>query len=425
MGGKVIKSKNRGYTKSQTKQQLINIAFFKDTDYLTSYIQRHRDNIDELLPWYSYSETALHLVVNKGWMEGVEALMKAGAEVNLFDTDYSYSYDKHVRPCHQPFETDHRATYTPLMRAATSTSLFDIAQYLLAHGADPNLKCPYTGESAVSVAIKHFNVDLVQLLIEKYNVQFDPTKALHNLTNTQIWLNMNNRHETIELIKFLLKNRASLAMTITNYMLSPSNISFKTLDFFISQGYNIESLCECYIRVNMKCPANYIRWFLRHGMDTHAYLVQTRLHEALETNDYETTTLLCHADACCHSIAKKYFNNTFMMSPWMRHQNYCLHCLELLYFKGQPPYLDCNPQHPHLYKFTDESIDFYTEEMEPTKAEKDKQLNRLTTLLSQPLTLKVQCRHYLRRSPCGPTPKVLWTLPIPPALKRYILCHEL
>ena len=62
------------------------------------------------------------------------------------------------------------AMYTPLMRAARFPDLFDIAQYLLAQGADTHLKCPHTGESAVSVAIAHSNVDLVRLLIEKYNV---------------------------------------------------------------------------------------------------------------------------------------------------------------------------------------------------------------------------------------------------------------
>ena len=183
MGGKTSKSGSTGHNifyerKCQTKQELVDIAFSKDTDGIANYIQRHRDNIDELLPWDLYSETALHFVVNEGWMEGVEAFVNAGANINLFDTDYCYSSDKHFRPCHRPFQRESRTMCTPLMIAARSQDHLAIAQYLLAQGADPHLKCPNTGESAVSVAIKHSNVDLVQLLIQKYNVKCDPTKAL-------------------------------------------------------------------------------------------------------------------------------------------------------------------------------------------------------------------------------------------------------
>ena len=221
MGGKRIKSKNRGHKseKLKKKEKLVKIVW--DSDAITKYIRRHRDNIDELLPWKSFSQTALHYVVNKQWMKGVQALVEAGANVNLFDTDYCYSPENNFRPCRQPFDTEYRATCTPLMRAARSQDLFDIAQYLLAHGADPHLKCPYTGESAVSVAVKHSNVDFVRLLIEKYNVEFDPSKVL---AITCEWLfkyvNMSHEHDITKYIKLLLDKGAQMNSEFINITIS-------------------------------------------------------------------------------------------------------------------------------------------------------------------------------------------------------------
>ena len=261
MAGKNSKPSSKGYNivyerKSQTKQELDNIAFSKDTDALTNYIQRHRDDIDELLPWDTHSASALHYVVNKGWMQGVEALVEAGANINLFDTDYCYSSDKHFRPCRRPFDTEYRATYTPLMRAARSPDLFDIAQYLLAHGADPNLRCPYTGESAVSVAIKHSNAYLVKLLIQKYNVKFGPTKALTMTWNVLCHSNKTNcQQDTAEFIELLLEKGAQIDL---HYMhVAVSRGWLKLVEVLVKAGSDVNAFDtdSCYrpYRECVKC----------------------------------------------------------------------------------------------------------------------------------------------------------------------------
>ena len=256
MEGKTSKPRSKGCNifyeiKCQTKQELVNIASSKDTDTLTNYIQRHRDDIDELLPWDLYSETALHFVVNKGWMEGVEAFVNAGADVNLFDTNYCYSSDKHFRPCHRPFQRESRATCTSLMIAARSQDHLANAQYLLAQGADPHLKCPYTGESAVSVAIKHSNADLVQLLIQKYNLKCDPTKAL-----TMIWnvLHQKSRikQDTAEFIELLLEKGAQMGL---HYMhVAVTRGWLKLVEIFVKAGSDVNVFdTDSFYRPYRKC----------------------------------------------------------------------------------------------------------------------------------------------------------------------------
>ena len=255
MGGKNSKSRSRGHNicygrKYQTKQELVNITSTKDTDAITNYIQRHRDDIDELLPWDKYSASALHYVVDKGWMQGVKALVEAGANVNLFDTDFCYSPDNNLRPCRRPFDTEYRALYTPLMRAARSQDLFDIAQYLLEHGANPHWRCGYTGKSAVSVAIKHSNIDLVQLLIQKYNVEFDPTKAL-TMTWNVLCHSYKKRcqQDTADFIELLLEKGAQMDLHYVHIAVSRGWL--KVVEVFVKAGSDVnvfapESCCKDY-----------------------------------------------------------------------------------------------------------------------------------------------------------------------------------
>ena len=350
----------------------------------------------------------IHVAISHGWMEGVEVFVKGGADVNVFDSFYKSTYiDKLLREEH--------GAVTPLMRAAASPNLFNIAQYLLAHGADPHLKCPNTGESAVSVATTCCNIDLVQLLIQECNVKFDPTNVL---TMQCEWLesHLNEMYEykTRQFIKLLLKKGAQMGShyrTVIKHLVPTPNISQDDLHSYFREGFNINNLCKYYIESENKYCPNHIRWFLRHGLDTNAPFIPHCIDKALKTHNYEIVTLLLHAGV-----------NRFAITRWIKLPRFpCLpkqfrECNELAYNEFQED---------DLVEFSDESLHIYPEVKEFSVDEIDRQYKSMVRLLSHPLTLQGLCRQCLRQSLCQPSPTVVMTLPIPKSLKRYILCHDL
>ena len=82
-------------------------------------------------------------------------------------------------------------------------------------------------------------------------------------------------------------------------------------------------------------------------------------------------------------------------------------------------------QEDDLMEFSDVSLHIYPEVKELSEDEIDRQCKSLVRLVSHPFTLKGLCRQCLRQSLCEPSPTVVRTLPIPRALKQYILCHDL
>ena len=232
MGGKISKSIIRFHNiiyYERKKQELVNIAYSKDA--LTNYIQRHRDDIDELLSWDSHSEIALHFVVNEGWMEGVEAIVEAGADVNVFDAN-KFEILPNV-PGREAY-----VLYTPLMCVVGNHRNLEIAQYLLAHGADPHLRCPNTGWSAVSLAIANCRLDLILLLIEEYDVE--PTKVFDM---TCEWLfrkyNRSSKLDTIVLIELLLEKGAQMRPHYVHFALNRGWL--EVLKVFVKAGADINS----------------------------------------------------------------------------------------------------------------------------------------------------------------------------------------
>ena len=377
----------------------------------------------------------MHVAVSRGWLKVVEVLVKAGSDVNLFDTDSCYRPYRECVKCfnpahpesvsqscscsHQPFDRGLQThiRHTPLMIAAMSQDLFDITQYLLAHGADPSLKCPNTGESAVSVAIAHGNIYLSQLFIQKYNVQLDPTNVLTLICERLVSHSCKNEmyeYKPREGFKLLLKKGAQMGChykTVLEQVLPTQNISHDDLHSYFREGFNINILCKYYIESKNEYFSNHIRWFLRHGLDTNAHFIPHCIEKALKTHNYEIVTLLLHAGV-----------DRFAITRWIKLPRFpCLpkqfrECNELAYNEIQED---------DLVEFSDESLHIYPEVKEFSVDEIDRQYESMVRLLSHPCTLQGLCRQCLRQSLCELSPTVVRTLPIPRALKRYILCHDL
>ena len=337
----------------------------------------------------------INLAIRLRWNAGVKFIVRAGVDINLFH------------------EEDH-IMYTPLMRAARSPDLFGIAEYLLAHGADPHLKCPNTGKSALSMAIAHCNTALIRLLIQKYNAEFDSTNVLIDICEKlRSPRRKINGYQTRECIKLLLKKGAQMGShykTVIEQLLPTPNISQDDLHSYFREGFNINILCKYYTERRNKFCANHIRWFLRHGLDTNAHFIEICFKKALKTQNNEIVTLLLHAGV-----------DRFVITRWVKRRR----------FPGLPKLRECNElayneyQEDDLVEFSDVSLHIYPEVKTLSVDEIDRQYNSLVRLVSRPFTLQGLCRQCLRQSLCEPSPTVVMTLPIPRALKRYILCHDL
>ena len=339
----------------------------------------------------------INIAISLGWKAGVEVIVEAGADINLF-------------------HEEDQIMYTPLMRAARFPYLFDIAQYLLSHGADPNLRCPNTGESALSIAILYCNTVLIRLLIQKGNVEFDPSNVLTDICKrlpSHSHRNEMYKYQTRECIKLLLTKGAQMGShykTVIKQLLPMQHISLDDLQSYFREGFNINILCKYYIESDNEYCANHIRWFLRHGLDTNAHFIEICFKKALKTQNNEIVTLLLHAGV-----------DRFVITRWVKRRR----------FPGLPKLRECNElaynefQEEDLVEFSDVSLHIYPEVKELSENEIDRQYNSLVRLVSRPFTLQGLCRQCLRQSLCEPSPTVLMTLPIPKCLKRYILCHDL
>ena len=357
----------------------------------------------------------MHVAVGRGWLKIVEVFVKRGSDVNVFAPPACYrSYKERNWDC--TFSVSGSALqrsirYTPLMIAARSPHLFDIAQYLLGHGADPNLRCPNNGDSAFSLAIVHCNTALIDLLI-----QWFPTSILTDICQWRVCQSYSGRYEfqKRKFIKLLIKLGARTGPyydTVIQCLVPASNISQADLRTYFREGYNINNLCKYYTKSKDKYCVNYIRWFLRHGLDTNAQFIQTCIEKALKAQNYEIVTLLLHAGVERLAITRWIKIKIFPCLPKQLRE-----CNELAYNIFQEE---------DLVDFSDESLHIYPEVKELSEDEIDRQYESMVSFLSHPLTLKGLCRQCLHQSLGEPSPTMVKTLPIPSVLKRYILCHDL
>ena len=251
----------------------------------------------------------------------------------------------------------------------------------------------------------------MQLLIQKYNVECDSTQVLKMKCNYIYWYGNDNK--TTEFIKLLLKKGAQMGCyykTVIKQLLPTPYISENDLHSYFREGYNINTLCKYYTESDNEYCANHIRWFLRHGLDTNAHFIEICFKKALKTQNNEIVTLLLHAGV-----------DRFVITRWVKRRR----------FPGLPKIRECNElaynefQEEDLVEFSDVSLHIYPEVKTLSEDEIERQYKSLVRLVSHPFTLKGLCRQYLRQSLCEPSPTVVMTLPIPRALKRYILCHDL
>ena len=415
-------------------QKIINSRI---TTRLRNWLDNYCGSINQLHVLRSATGAALHFVVASRWLEGVQMLVEAGADVNLFapwnlrlaDDDLLLKTLKYSML---------NCKFTPLMIAAISGDTYDIAEYLVAHGADPHLRCPVTSKSILPLTVSYGNIHLVAFLIDKCRVQCNCSQlltiALYGSDMNPFSRGRSPQNEMM-IASFLVRRGAHSGLhygRIVQLVLSVPNPCFEILDLFFGEGNNIHSLCVPARSMRIALPnarrhGNFFRWQLRHGLDTYIHFSQHTFSQALNSHNFDFAIVLFHAGICYQSRDMDLYHLTMMMQrdKLLPPSDYDIGNFYRDLKQINDPTGQRWNQQADLLEFSDESLNIYPKEDELTENDTDEQVQRLYDLLSHPLTLKGLCRQCLRQSLCEPSPTVVRTLPIPRALKRYILCHDL
>ena len=289
---------------------------------------------------------AIHLAVDEGWLEGLQLLLDAGADVNL--RDYCDGEDLSGEKKTWLFNSPPlKLMFTPLMRAIwfwPRPQSLEIVKFLLENGANPTLACPNTNHTAITVAVKCTNLPVIDLLLSQYNVDLTGMVYMETgaktdilsfacdtilpgaLSECRIYLGQPRQFcahtfyekqkpkqagdssdyflfEGFKLIKDLVSNGAIVNANSFNVL---DNLRFdstplfdhKILDFLFKNGVDINDVkdrCTIFPRaVSQYSHTNYIRWLIRHGANTHLSHRGIFI-SSLVARNYELYELMLHA----------------------------------------------------------------------------------------------------------------------------------
>ena len=510
--------------------KLTSIIHAKDIAGLKSFIKSGWD-INQLFPHNVPSDSdkrspsdliaPIHLAIDVGWLEGIKFLLEAGADVNLRDfCDGKDSSAKIDWRGYSPL----KLMFTPLMRAVwlwPRPNSLEIVKFLLENGADPNLRCPNTDQTPITVAVKCRNLPAVDLLLTQYNVDVtgmiyedigaktdiisfacgtilpggcsdswiylqEPgqffAKSFHEKRNYNLEGDYDYNHERdqpfffegLKLIKDLVLHGAVVnphLFDILDHLQFRATPEFHPhiLDFLFKHGIDINEVKdECTIlskAVSRFSHSNYIRWLIRHGASTNIGCRKAFM-SSLVARNYDLLELLINAGV----IFVK--GDRYALEQILLNQNVGS-VYEIEYNKYRTAASDdegelnlnssvnWNPTHVEaetflesdLLEFSDDTlcvypkascwkfdnlhhfqflqrIGLYEADEDANKilklsTEEVEQIKNILNFLSQPPELKWRCRQWIRRNLVSLSPCLVKSLPLPSALKRYILCHEL
>ena len=265
--------------------------------------------------------------------------------------------------------------------------------------------------------------------------------------------------EGVSLVDILLENGASWE-TNTFYILDVLflylDLNTQLLDLFFAKGMNFNTIqmfrtwhskdietIFCNGIMYEKSKVNHVRWLIRHGAVTNIVCPENCFDLALSEKNYELFELLLHAGLMpSRSTIEKMAVDTSSSGIWALSDKqsswncFSEHKIALMteWLRiDQNNFFRLATQEPDLLEFSDETLQIFPKlddandtSKEPQNTENDQlQIKQIMTLLSQPPSLKWHCRQFYRQDKWdGNTVHSIKELPLPPALKRYLLCHD-
>ena len=413
--------------------------------------------------------SALHLVIDGYWCEGLDVLIKAGANINLcdyleqadgdvcgyseqadgFTTVLSPSFSPSVSP---DLRAEWHMLFTPLMRAIWLWPRFkDLAfvKELLEHGADPNLRCPNTNFSAISMALVFRAQSVIDLILKKCKIDLPGMTLKQDGEETDILSiacgmmasTRNGIGEEVlqpKLIKDLVNHGADVNAHTYDLLstLCPwyhdNQLDLEILDILFKAGIDINVIHEkrTILQKAYGKRGNTFRWLIKHGVNTDFFTSDNISIGSYAIKMFDHLFLLIQAG----DIQKE----DIMALRKMGFRAGTLHGLRLQTTwdeSRRSTFLQWNSgrhmerkhQEADLLEFSDETLHTFPENsrLEMSESEKKLYLKQILDFISEPPSLKWRCRQSIRQNLLSHSPSVVKSFSLPSSLKRYILCHEL
>ena len=457
-------------SKEPSSVRLASIIQARNTEELEHFLKETKWDVNQMFPTDSnsfpyerciYSQksdrndhkywiSAIHLVADEYWREGLGVLIKAGADINLCDSvECADGY-------HQPFSPSSKSSgiaFTPLMRAIHQWPRFKnlaFVEELLEHGADPNLRCPNTNNSAISLAVASREQCVIDLILRKskgdLNVMFHNTYgftsdilsfACHMMKRG---LAYGCHHSVVlqpKVIKDLVNHGADVNAHSYNLLSELCSGSFSRLDLEI-----LDILFKGGIDINVvhdKCTilhksygmgGNWVRWLIRHGAYTNLFSPEYLCFWSGCGKSYDDLFLLVQAGIMplpgdIMALRSRTLRGTLLGSDLQTTCDEIKLSIFMQWNRGR--HVERQHQEADLLEFSDETLHAFPERWEGHMSENKKKLymKQIIDFVSEPPRLQCRCRQFIRQTLVSHSPNVVKGLPLPSVLKRYLLCHEL
>ena len=465
-------------SKEPSLVRLVSIIRAHNTEELEHFLKETKWDVNQMFPgnfisfaceprFYSqiseksdYWISAIHLVVNEYWHEGLGVLVKAGVDINLFDyVEWADKLQPPIRDVTRSLSdvryiTSCGVSFTPLMRAIWQWPTYKnlaFVEELLEHGADPNLRCPNTNHSAISLAVAFRNQCVIDLILKKSKIDLTVMfRSLDGFTRDILSFacdmikagNALECHQSEVLqprvIKDLVNHGADVnahSYGLLSTLCSWHNIQLdlEILDILFKVGIDINVVHEksTILHKAYGKRGNGVRWLIRHGCYTNLFRPECLFLSERIRSTYDHMFLLVRAGITPLSgdimdIRSRALGEGTLLRP-VSYSTYNEIKLSTFMQWNRGRHVERQHQEADLLEFSDETLHAFPESSRGYMSENEKKLylKQILDFVSEPPSLKWRCRQFIRQTLVSHSPSVVKGLPLPSALKRYLLCHEL
>ena len=410
--------------------------------------------------FHNYWISAIHLVADEYWHEGLSVLIKAGADINLFDyVEWADRLCASIGYCtclefQNHFRMVHGVLSTPLMRAIGQplrSKNLAFVEDLLEHGADPNLRCPNTNHSAISLAVAYRKQSVIDLILKKckidLNVMFHKgnrfTRDILSFACDMI-IRGNTLHgpqlEVLQpkVIKDLVDHGADVNAHSYNLLSTlcsshDNQFDLEILDILFKEGIDINVVHKKHtiLHVAYANRGNFVRWLIRHGVYTNLFSPEHLIFFGSVLSICDDMVLLVRAGIIPLSGDIMFLRRMALGrgNPFRSVSFSTCDEIKLSTFMqwNTGRHVERQHQEADLLEFSDETLRAFPESSKGpfSNSAKKLYLKQILDFVSEPPPLKWRCRQLIRQTLVSHSPSVVKGLPLPSVLKRYLLCHEL
>ena len=425
---------------------------FLSEDHTCTYLPESEESND-------YWISALHLVIDGYWHEGLDVLIRAGANINLCDyLEQADGLTTVLSPsCPDPsfpIRWSWSMVFTPLMRAIWLWHKFkDLAfvKELLEHGADPNLRCPTTNYSVITMAVvcsdervidlilEKCKIDLTGMTLDQYGFERDILSFACDMIKTGDEIGYQKKLLQPKLIKDLVNHGADVNAHSYDLLSKlckwyhGNQFNLEILDILFKAGIDINVVHgkSTILQKAYGKKGNTVKWLIKHGVNTNLLNPKDLFIWSYAEETFDHLFLLIQAGNMplqedIMALQKRELRVGMLLGLRLRTTwDESRRSTFMQWNSGR--HMERQHQETDLLEFSDETLGTFPKNSrgEMSESEQELYLKQILDFVSDPPPLKWRCRQSIRQNLIAHSPSVVKSLPLPSSLKRYILCHEL